>query len=44
MTKIKPIKSVFVAFEVVAPASKLKQQKSRRYKSYLEKSLKTMEM
>ena len=37
---VKPIGIVMIAFDGVAPAAKLKQQRNRRYKSALEKILK----
>ena len=35
---IRPTTKVYVAFDGVAPAAKLSQQKTRRYKGYIEKS------
>jgi len=37
---VKPVGKVMIAFDGVAPAAKLKQQRNRRYKSALEKILK----
>ncbi len=36
---VKPRKHVFIAFDGVAPVAKLEQQRNRRYKSSLERSL-----
>ena len=37
---VKPVGTVMIAFDGVAPSAKLKQQRNRRYKSALEKILK----
>ena len=36
---IQPTNKVFIAFDGVAPVAKLEQQRTRRYKSYIEKNM-----